>query len=109
MKRAARSIRSGSSRERDLGRQRRAQPVRGEVDGAVERVDEHRVGQAQRHRVDGEVAPREIGLDVVAEDDLGLAALRAVHVGAEGRDLARHAVDVRADRAEARALTSTTS
>ena len=89
--------------ERDVGRERRAQPALREVDRAVERVDEQRVGQAQRHRVDREVAAREIGLDVVAEHDLGLAALGVVHVGAERRDLALDAVDDRADRPEARA------
>ena len=45
-------------------------------------------GSAQRHRVHREVAPREVGLDVVAERDLGLAALGPVDVGPEGGDLA---------------------
>ena len=35
--------------ERDLRRERRAQPAGGEVGGAVVRIDEHGVGEAQRH------------------------------------------------------------
>ena len=75
--------------ERDLGRERRAQAPRREVDRAAERVDELGLGQPQRHRVDGEVAAREVGLDVVGERDLGLAALGAVDLGAERGDLDR--------------------
>ena len=86
--------------ERHLGRERRAQPTRGEVGRAAERVDEHGLREPQRHRVDGEVAPREVGLDVVGEHDLGLAALGAVHLGAERRDLERGAVLATADGAE---------
>ena len=73
--------------ERDLGRQRRAQPLRREVGEAAERVDELGLVERERHRVDGEVAAREVGLDVVGERHLGLAALGVVHVGAERRDL----------------------
>ena len=90
--------------ERHLGRQRCAQATRREVDRAAERVDEHRFGEAQRHRVHGEVAPREIGLDVVGEHDLRLAALGSVHLGAERRDLEHGVVLATADGAEALAL-----
>ena len=44
MKRAARSIRSGSSEKLTSGVERRAQRRRGEVGGAAERVDERGVG-----------------------------------------------------------------
>ena len=43
--------------ERDGRRLRGAQPALDQVDRAVERIDEHGVGQPQRHRVDREVAP----------------------------------------------------
>ena len=90
--------------ERHLDRERRAQPAGGEVGETVERVDEVELRERERHRVDGEVAPREVGLDVVAEDDLGLAAVGVVHLGAERRDLEAQAVALRADGAEAPAL-----
>ena len=86
--------------ERDLGGERRAQPPRREVGGTAERIDELGVGQSDRHRVDGEVAAREIRLEVVGERDLGLAALGSVDLGAEGGDLDPHAVLLAADGAE---------
>ena len=43
--------------EGDLGVERRAQPSRRQVAQPVEGVDQLHVGQAQRQRVDGEVAP----------------------------------------------------
>ena len=59
-----------------LGRQRRAQHLGGQVGRAAEGVDERRgVGQRQRHGVDGEVAPGQVGLDVGGEDDVGLAGV----------------------------------
>ena len=64
-------------------------------------------GQRERHRVHREVAPRQIGLDVVGVLHLGLAALGPVHVGAVRRDLEVSAGLARADRAEARALRAT--
>ena len=90
--------------ERHLGRERRAQPPGGEVGRAAEGVDELGLGEPQRHRVDGEVAAREVGLDVVGEHDLGLAALGPVHLGAERGDLDRRAVLATADGAEPLAL-----
>ena len=95
--------------ERHVGRERRAQPVRRQVAAPSNGSTSCGLGQAQRHRVDGEVAPREIGLDVVGEDDLGLAALGVVHVRAVRRDLARDVVDPGADRAEPRRLRATTA
>ena len=89
-KRAARSMRNGSSvndisGESGVRRRRATRSAR-----PVVRVDE--LGpvlriERDRHRVDREVAPREIGLDVVGERHLRLAALGPVHVGAERRDL----------------------
>ena len=73
--------------ERDLGRQRRAQPAGGEVGQPVEGVDELEVGEAQRHGVDGEVAPRQVDLDGVAERHLGLARVGRVDLGPVGGDL----------------------
>ncbi len=62
------------------------------------------VVERDRHRVHREVAPREIGLDVVGEGDFGLAALGPVHVGAERRDLEPLAVLLAPDGAEALTL-----
>ena len=56
--------------------------------------------QAQGHRVDREVAAREVALEGVAERDLGLAGRAVVGVGAVGGDLDGVAADARADRAE---------
>ena len=89
--------------ERDLGAQRRAQAACGEVGEAAVRIDERFVQpgfEVERHRVDGEVAARQVGLDVVGVRDVGLAALGAVHVGAERRDLEGLAVLLAADGAE---------
>ena len=90
--------------ERHLDRDGRPQPAGGEIGEAVERVDEIELRKRERHRVDGEVASREVGLDVVAEDDLGLAALGQVDVGPERGDLEAQALALRADGAEALAL-----
>ena len=90
--------------ERDLGCERGAQATRRQVDRPAEGVDQHRVGQAQRHRVHGEVTPREVGLDVVGVDDLGLAALGPVDLGAERGDLEHRVVLAAPDRAEALSL-----
>ena len=81
---------------RSRRRARSASPPNGSTSvGLVER---------DRHRVDREVAAREIRLDVVGERHLGLAALGPVHVGAERRDLEALAVLLAADRAEPLAL-----
>ena len=90
--------------EGDLGIERRAQPTRGQVGQAVEGVDQLHVGQAQRQRVDGEVAPRQVLLDVVAEGDLGLARVGHVDLGPVRGDLEELAAAPAADRAEARPL-----
>ncbi len=84
-----------------LRRAGRPQPAGSQVGGAAEGVDEHRVGQGERHGVDGEVAAREVGLDHIGEVHLGLARLRQVDVGAVGGDLVVTPAVTAADRAEA--------
>ena len=100
-KRAARSMRSGSSTNDTSGasgvRSRRAARSAAPPNGSTSSGS----GRRDRHRVDGEVAPREVGLDVVGERDLGLAALRPVDLGAERGDLDPDAVLLAADGAEA--------
>ena len=56
--------------------QRGPQPPGGEVVDPVEGIDQLEVREGQGHGVDGEVAPGQVGLDGVGEDDLGLAASR---------------------------------
>ena len=76
--------------EADLGPERGAQRRVAEVGRAVERVDERRrriVGQLERHRVDGEVATGQIGVDVVGEHHVRLAGVVGVRLGPERRDL----------------------
>jgi hypothetical protein len=73
--------------EGDLGVERRAQATRGQIAQPVEGVDQLHVGQAQRQRVDGEVPPRQVQLDVVAERHLGLARVGHVDLGPVGGDL----------------------
>ena len=90
--------------ERHLGGERRAQATGREVGGAVERIDQLGLRKPQRHRVHGEVAAREVGLDVVGVLHLGLAALGPVHLGAERRDLDHRVVLATAHRAEPLAL-----
>ena len=87
--------------ERDLRVERRAQPPRRQVAQPVEGVDELHVGQAERQRVDGEVPPRQVDVDVVPEADLGLARLGHVDLGPVRRDLVDPAVLAGTDRAEA--------
>ena len=99
-KRAARSIRSGSSPNdcsgaagvRSVFASRSSTPPDGST--SVE------LRQPQRERVDGEVAAGEVVLEARAEHDLGLARVAVVGVGAVGRDLDGLARDLRADRAE---------
>ena len=90
--------------EADLRRQRGAQHAVDQVDRAAERIDERRAasaGQLERHRVDREVAPRQVGLDAVGERDIGLARVVVVHLGAVGGDLVRRRSPLLgADRAE---------
>ena len=78
--------------EGHLGRQRRAQHAGGQVGHAAERVDElgHLAlgaGDAQRHGVDREVAPRQVGLDLVGEGHVRLAGVGGVGLGPVGGDL----------------------
>src|SRR5690606_7687172 len=63
-------------------------------------VDEGEVGQPQRHRVDGEVAPDQVVLEVVAERHHRLARLRVVGVGPVGRELQVVLAPAGADGAE---------
>ncbi len=65
------------------------------------RVDQHRVGEAQRHGVDREVPASQVVLDPVRVRNRGLAALGAVDVASEGRDLEPLTADVSADGSEA--------
>ena len=61
-------------------------------------------GDLERHRVDREVAARQVGLDVGGELDVGLAAVGPVGLGAVGRDLELRARPSGADGAEPLAL-----
>ena len=109
MNRAARSIRSGSSVKETSGdRGVRSTPAARSAD-AAERVDELRrlalgAGDAQRHRVHGEVAAGEVGLDLVGEGHVGLARVGRVGLGAVGGDLEHRVALLQADRAEPGAL-----
>ena len=97
-------MRSGSSPKEisgSIGVRRRFDREIGEP---ARRVDQLGLVQRERERVDREVAAQEVGLDVVGERHLGLAALRVVHVRAERRDLEGLAVLDAADGAEALAL-----
>ena len=78
--------------ERDLRLERRVEHLGGEVTHAPVRIDEPTVGKPHRHRVDREVAPRQVGLDVVAERDRGLAMFLGVDLAAERGDLDERAV-----------------
>ena len=86
--------------ERHLGFQRRVERLRGEVAYPAERVDERAARHSDRHRVDREVAAREIGLDVLGERHRGLAMGLVVHVLAERGHLERAPVLARAHRPE---------
>ena len=86
--------------ERHLRLERRVERLRGEVLHAAERIDERAVRQPHGHRVDREVPPREVGLDVLRERHRGLAMLLRVDLLAERRDLEEAAVLARAHRPE---------
>jgi hypothetical protein len=90
----------GIVEEGDLGPERCVETARRQVAAAPERVDQPGLGQLQRHGVDREVASRQIGLQVVGECDLGLAALGAVDLGPERGDLEAHPRDLTPHRAE---------
>ena len=64
------------------------------------RIDELKVGQPQRHGVDGEVAPSEIALKRVPVGDHRLAGADLVLLGAVGRRLHDRLALARPDRAE---------
>ena len=107
MKRAARSMRSGSSVKLTSGasgvRSRLATRSAAPPNG-IDELRRARPVEPQRHGVDGEVAPRQIGVDDVGVDDLGLARVRVVDLGPVGRDLEAAVAALGADRAEALAL-----
>ncbi len=73
--------------EGDLGVERRAQPVHGQVGQAVEGIDQLEIGKPQGHGVDGEVPTGEIVFDPVAEGHLRLAGVGPVGLGPVGGDL----------------------
>ncbi len=81
-------MRSGSSRKLD-GRDR-TQPAAGDVLYAAEGIEQRSVGEAERERIDGEVAPRHVLLDrdPGVTDDVEIAVARA------GRALAPRRCDV---------------
>ena len=80
-------MRSGSSPNEISGSSGCAQATRRQVAEPVEGVDQLHVGQPQRQRVDGEVPPRQVHVDVVAERHLGLARVGHVDLGPVRRDL----------------------
>ena len=69
---------------------RRAQHAFGEIVRPAERIDEFEVGHAQRHRVDGEIAARQVALQRVAVVHLGLARIGIIRVGPVCGDLHLH-------------------
>jgi len=86
--------------ERLAGVDGRAEHSSGQVGQPVERVDEGQLRQAHGHRVDGEVASRQVAVERVPEHDLGLAGRRVVGVGAVRRHLDDDVLARRASRAE---------
>ena len=74
-------------REGHLGIEWGAQPASRQIPDPVERIDQDEVRQAEGHRVDGEVAPRQVGLDIAAEAHLGFAGVGLVGFCSVGRDL----------------------
>ena len=87
-----------------LRRQRGPQSPVVQIGCAVERVDELRFGQGERHGVDGEVAPGQVGLDTIGVPHHRLAGVGAVHLGPVGGDLEAPVAAPGADRAEPLAL-----
>jgi hypothetical protein len=76
--------------ERDLGIEGRPEAAGGQVGQSVVGVDDLQVGpQPEGHGVDGEVPARQVHLDGVAEDDVGLARIGSVGLGPVGGDLDR--------------------
>ena len=97
---AARSIRSGSSENAIFRVERRVESLGREILHAAERIDELAVGQPDRHRVDREVPPRQVGQQVLAERNRRLAVLLRVYLLAERRDLEERSRFASAHRAE---------
>ncbi len=87
-------------RERDLGIERGVEALGREILHAFEGVDELTVRQPDGHRVDREVASRQIGLDVLREGDRRLAFVLRIPLLPEGGDLDQGAVAARPDRPE---------
>ena len=85
--RAARSIRSGSSENATSGSSGVSSRLAARSFTPPNGIDELALGQPDRHRVDREVAPGQVGLQVLAERHRGLAVLLRVDLLAEGRDL----------------------
>ena len=83
-----------------LGGHGGAQVAVREVREAAAGVDEGHLRQAHRHRVDREVATRQVALERVAESHLGLARTDLVLVGAVGRHLDDQVAAAPSDRAE---------
>ena len=109
-RRTARTIRRASSWNRTPGIADRAQRPSPEILEPAERVFQDLGaavcvvgrGPTPRHRVDGEVATREVGPEVVAElDPVRPAVVRIVVLGAEGGDLEQLVVAAHGHRAEA--------
>ena len=86
--------------ERDLRIERRVETLGREVLHPAERIDELALGQSNRHRVHGEVAPRQVGPQVLAERDDRLAVLGRVHLLAERGDLEQYVAAAGAHRPE---------
>ena len=83
-----------------LGRGGRAQPAGRQIGEPAVQVDELQRRQPQRHGVDGEVAPHEVGGERVAEGHHRLAGRAVVHIEAIGRDLDQRVALAQPDRAE---------
>ncbi len=104
MKRAARNMRKGSSPNEISGSSGVRRRPEARSARPAERVHQFHVGQPQRQCVDGEVAPRQVLLDVVAERDVGLARIGHVDLGPVRRDLEELAGAPAPDRSETRPL-----
>ena len=105
MKRAARNMRSGSSPKLTSGAER-ASATSASPGRPRRRTDRSSTGtpvagEFERHRVDGEVAPRQIDLDLVGEHDVRLARVVGVRLGAERGDLVDRLAPVSVSRLRA--------
>ena len=82
------------------GRTRRAQASLPQILEPAVRIEELQLRQPQGHRVDGEVAPHEVGGQIVTERDDRLARHPVVGIGPVGRDLDVVVALAQGDRAE---------